>query len=67
MRGDEEAFLWATSSLGLARREGRRRSAVLFEAVVEELAFDLGAGDFPPAGARATRVFNVRAAGAQRR
>jgi len=64
VRGDEEAFLWATSSLGKARREGKRRSAALLEAVVEELAFDLGAGDFPPVGARARRVRRGRVAGA---
>lgn len=58
VRGDEEAFLWATASLGEARRNGKRRSAELLEAVVEELAFDLGAGGFPPAGARGTRALS---------
>jgi hypothetical protein len=53
--GDEEAFAWATASLGEARRGKKQRSAALLEAVVEELAFDLGAGGFPPAGARASR------------
>lgn len=54
--GDEEALLWATASLGEARRDGKRRSAELLEAVVEELTFDLGARRFPPAGDRATRA-----------
>lgn len=52
-RGDEEAFAWATAALGDARRTKRRRATALLEAVVEELAFDLGARHFPPAGARA--------------
>lgn len=56
--GDEEAFLWATVSLGEARRDGKRRSAELLEAVVGELAFDLGAGDFPPASTRATQALS---------
>ncbi|QIN84423.1 hypothetical protein GBA63_18580 [Rubrobacter tropicus] len=56
--GDEEAFLRATASLGEARRDGKCRSAELLAAVVEELAFDLGAGDFPPAGARATHALS---------
>jgi hypothetical protein len=50
--GDEEAFLWATSALGEARRTGKLRSAALLEAVVEDLAFELGAREFPPAGTR---------------
>ena len=55
-RGDEEAFAWATASLGEARRSKKRRASALFlEAVVEELAFDLGARHFPPPGARAQR------------
>lgn len=54
-RSAEEAFAWATASLGEARRAKKQRSAALLEAVVEELAFDLGAGGFPPAGARAAR------------
>jgi hypothetical protein len=54
LRGDEEAFLWATASLGEARRDGRERTAALLQAVVEELAFGLGARAFPPVGARAT-------------
>lgn len=57
---DEEAFLWATASLGEARRSGKRRSIALLEAVVAELAFDLGAGDFPPTGARATHALPER-------
>ncbi len=56
LRGDEEAFLWATASLGEARRRERRRSAAILEAVVEELAFSLGAADFPPAGVWARRA-----------
>ncbi len=55
LRGDEEAFAWATASLGEARRSKKRRSIALLEAVVEELAFDLGAKRFPPSGARARR------------
>jgi hypothetical protein len=55
LRGDEEAFAWATASLGEARRGKKRRLAALLEAVVEELAFDLGAASFPPAGAKAAR------------
>jgi hypothetical protein len=55
LRGDEEAFAWATSSLGEVRRGKKRRSTALLEAVVEELAFELGARDFPPPGARARR------------
>ena len=42
LRGDEEAFAWATASLGEARRSKKRRATALLEAVVEELAFDLG-------------------------
>ena len=53
LRGDEEAFAWATASLGEARRSKKRRSSAILEAVVEELAFDLGARRFPPTGARA--------------
>jgi hypothetical protein len=52
LRGDEEAFAWATASLGEARRSKKRRASALLEAVVEELAFDLGARQFPPPGAR---------------
>jgi hypothetical protein len=63
---DEEAFLWATASLGEARRGGKRRSAGLLEAVVEDLAFGLGAGRFPPAGARTTRGLPRYAATARR-
>src|SRR5829696_3893595 len=48
LRGDEEAFAWATASLGEARRSKKRRASALLEAVVEELAFDLGARHFPP-------------------
>ena len=55
LHGDEEAFAWATASLGEARRSKKRRSIALLEAVVEELAFDLGARRFPPPGARARR------------
>jgi hypothetical protein len=50
LRGDEEAFAWATASLGEARRSKKRRASALLEAVVEELAFDLGARHFPPSG-----------------
>jgi hypothetical protein len=53
--GDEEAFAWATASLGEARRSKKRRATALLEAVVDELAFDLGARYFPPPGARARR------------
>jgi hypothetical protein len=56
LRGDEEAFLWATASLGHARREVNRRLAALLEAVVEELAFGLGAASFPPAPERHASV-----------
>jgi hypothetical protein len=56
---NEESFLWATAALGEARRERKRRSAALLEAVVEELAFDLGAAAFPPEGARAARGLPV--------
>ena len=55
LRRDEEAFAWATASLGEARRRKKRRASALLEAVVEELAFDLGARHFPPPGARAQR------------
>ena len=55
LRGDEEAFAWATASLGEARRGKKRRATALLEAVVEELAFDLGARHFPPPGARSQR------------
>ena len=56
LRGDEEAFAWATASLGEARRGKKRRATALFlEAVVEELAFELGARHFPPPGARSQR------------
>ena len=55
LRGDEEALRWATASLGEARRSKKRRAAALLEAVVEELAFDLGARRFPPPAARARR------------
>lgn len=63
---DEEAFLWATASLGEARRNDKRRSAALLEAVVEDLAFGLGAGRYPPAGARTTRSLPKSAARARR-
>lgn len=63
--GDEEALLWATASLGEARRAGKRRSIALLEAVVAELAFDLGAGKFPPAGARASAHRSGRGAEAR--
>ncbi len=66
LRGDEEAFLWATASLEEARRDGKRRSAALLEAVLEELAFGLGAAGFPPPGARTTRVLAGQDARAQR-
>jgi hypothetical protein len=56
--GDEEAFLWAIASLGEVRRDGKRRSAELLEAVAGELTFDLGARRFPPTGARATRALS---------
>ena len=62
--GDEEALLWATASLGEARRAGKRKPIALLEAVVAELAFDLGAGRFPPVGARAMRANSGRGAGA---
>ena len=55
LRGDEEAFAWATASLEEARRSKKRRATGILEAVVEELAFDLGARHFPPPGARAQR------------
>lgn len=55
LRGDDEAYAWATASLGEARRSKKRRAAALLEAVVEELAFDLGARHLPPPGARAQR------------
>ena len=54
-RQDEEAFVWATASLGEARRSNKQKSAALLEAVVEELAFDLGAKHFPPRSTRAQR------------
>lgn len=54
--GDEEAFAWATASLGEARREGRSRTVALLESVGAELAFDLGANVFPPTGARAAHI-----------
>ncbi len=54
-RGDEEAFAWATASLGEARRSKRQKTAALLEAVVEELAFDLGAKHFPPPNGQARR------------
>lgn len=54
-RGDEEAFLWATAALGEARKHLRRRTSAALEAVVEDLAFGLGARSFPPDGARAPR------------
>lgn len=53
---DEEAFAWATASLGEARRDGRKKTVALLEPVVAELAFGLGANVFPPAGARAARI-----------
>lgn len=56
MTRDEEAFNWATTSLGEARQSGRESTVALLEAVVEELAFELGAKAFPPADARAARV-----------
>lgn len=55
VRGDEEAYAWATALLGEARRSKKRRATALLEAVVEELAFDLGARHFPPPRARAQR------------
>lgn len=61
---DEETFNWATTSLGEARQSGRERTVALLEAVVEELAFDLGAKAFPPADARAARVSHRHDAGA---
>ena len=54
-RGDEEAFLWATAALGQARKDGKGRARVALEALVEDLAFDLGARSFPPKKARASR------------
>lgn len=41
---DEEAFAWATASLGWARAHKTGRLERLMEAVVEDLAFGLGAG-----------------------
>lgn len=55
LRSDEDAFAWATASLGEARRSKKRKATALLEAVVEELAFDLGARRFPPPGTRAGR------------
>lgn len=55
MRGDEEAFLWATAALGEARKHPKRRTNAALEALVEDLAFGLGARSFPPDGARASR------------
>ncbi len=63
--GDEEAYLWATAALGEARRTGKQRSAGLLEAVVEDLAFDLGARAFPPAGTRAKRGLSGQGAEAR--
>lgn len=62
---DEEAVLWASAALGEARRGGRLGAAALLEAVVEELAFELGARDFPPAGARAKRALSGQGAEAR--
>lgn len=55
LRGDEEAFRWATAALGAARRREESRSLPMLEALVEDLAFGLGARSFPPSGARRTR------------
>lgn len=63
--GDEEAFLWATAAMGEARRTEKLRSAALLEAVVEDLAFDLGARAFPPAGTRAKRALSGHGAEAR--
>ena len=57
LRGDEEAFLWATAALGEARKSHRSRSQAALEAVVEDLAFGLGARSFPP---ERTRYATVR-------
>ena len=54
MRGDEEAFLWATVALGEARERGSSRVRASLEALLEDLAFDLGARSFPPENARAS-------------
>lgn len=54
-RGDEEAFLWATAALGEARRQKKNRTENLLGALVEDLAFALGARSFPPRGAKASR------------
>lgn len=54
-RGDEEAFLWATAALREARRHPASRARAVLEALVQDLAFDLGARSFPPEGARAAR------------
>ncbi len=66
-RGDEEAFLWATAALGEARKNGKGRTRAVLEALVEDLAFDLGARSFPPNRARASRSFGPRRAGEGRR
>ncbi|MDP9454671.1 MAG: hypothetical protein CYG60_17085 [Actinobacteria bacterium] len=63
--GDEEAFLRASAALGEARRTGKLRSAALLEAVVEDLAFELGARAFPPAGTRAKHALSGQGAGAR--
>lgn len=51
---DEATFLWATAALGEARGRDGSRARHLLEAVVEDLAFELGARSFPPPGARGT-------------
>jgi hypothetical protein len=40
---DEEAYLWATASLGRVRARGRVRLERVLSRVVEDLAFGLGA------------------------
>jgi hypothetical protein len=62
---DEEAFLWASAALGEAHRGGKLGSAALLEAMVENLAFELGARDFSPAGARAKHAFSGQGAEAR--
>jgi hypothetical protein len=56
LAGDEEAFAWATASLGEARRDGKYKTVALLEPIVAELAFDLGANVCPPEGTRAASI-----------
>ena len=63
VREDEEAFLWATAALGEARANNRTRARKVLEALVEDLAFGLGAHSFPPNSDRALHRNRARGRG----